>query len=125
MAKILLVDDEAEIIEMIENQLISMGHEVTSTNSPIRALEILGNHLNQYDLVLCDVIMPSKNGIDFVREVRRLPWFEGRIALMSSYTDALAQEFKDVGVTSVLRKPFNISKLVHFFEEAWSNEVIV
>ena len=118
MAKILIVDDESEILELIESQIRTLGHEVTTTNSPIHALKLLGDHLNHYDLVLCDVIMPSKNGIDFVREVNRIPWFEGRIALMSSYTDALAQEFKEVGITTVLRKPFDLTKLMNFFAQA-------
>jgi len=118
MARILIVDDESEILELIESEIQKLGHEIITTNSSIKALELLGDHLNKFDLVLCDVIMPGKNGIDFVKEVNRIPWFEGRIALMSSYTDALAQEFKDVGVTNVLRKPFDLIKLMSFFQEA-------
>lgn len=117
MARILIIDDESEILELIEYQMKHLGHEVMSINSPLRALEILTENVVAFDLVLCDVIMPSKNGIDFIREVQRMPWFEGRIALMSSYTDALAQEFRDVGVTNVLRKPFDITRLVHFIEQ--------
>ncbi len=117
MARILIVDDESEILELIESEVKSLGHEVVTTNSPMHALQLLKDHLNLFDLVLCDVVMPGKNGIDFVREVNRIPWFEGRIALMSSYTDALAQEFKDVGVTDVLRKPFDVQKLMSFFSE--------
>ena len=90
---------------------------MVTTNSPNDALKLLGDHLNRFDLVLCDVVMPSKNGIDFAREVNRIPWFEGNIAFMSSYTDALAQEFKEVGVTQVLRKPFDLNKLMNFFSE--------
>ncbi len=118
MAKILIVDDESEILELIEDQIKILGHEVITTNSPIHALNLIGNPLNAFDLVLCDVIMPNKNGIDFVREVNSMPWFDGQIALMSSYTDALAQEFIDVGVTQVLRKPFDLTKLMSFFAEA-------
>jgi CheY-like chemotaxis protein len=117
MSRILVIDDESEILELIEFEIKILGHEVVTTNSPIHALKLLGDHQNQFDLVLCDVVMPGKNGIDFAREVNRIPWFEGHIAFMSSYTNALAQEFKDVGVTQVLRKPFDLQKLMSFFAE--------
>jgi hypothetical protein len=50
-------------------------------------------------------------------EVNRITWFEGHIAFMSRYTEALAQDFKDVWVTKVLRKHYDLQKLMRFFAE--------
>jgi two-component system, NtrC family, nitrogen regulation response regulator GlnG len=121
MANILLVDDEKEILEMVQEQLSAIGHSVTAVDSPQTALALLSNHFVQYDFLLCDVIMPSKNGIDFIKEVQRIPWFDGKIAIMSSYTEALSEEFASIGVEHVLRKPFDLEQLTHFFERVYTS----
>jgi CheY-like chemotaxis protein len=104
MARILVVDDEKDIVELI------------STNSPLKALELIGDSTNHFDQIICDVVMPSKNGIDFVKEVNRIPWFKGDITLMSSYTQALKDDLENVAVTHVLRKPFRLEDLLSLFQ---------
>ena len=112
MARVLILDDELEILRLVADQLRGHGHEALAVRTPQLALEILKIPSNQFDLVLCDIVMPNKNGIDFVKEVKDMPWFEGEIAVMSSYVSMLGNEIDEVGIKYVLKKPFTIESLV-------------
>jgi CheY-like chemotaxis protein len=58
--RILVVDDEWLVSEVIEAMLSSVGHEVISTQDPQKALELIG--AEQFDLIITDLGMPSVNG---------------------------------------------------------------
>lgn len=83
-----------------------------AVKSPVEALEILKKSGDEFELLICDVIMPHQNGLDFVREVVKHTQFEGEIAIMSSYTTMLNQEIQEAGVQHVLKKPFNLDSIV-------------
>ncbi len=112
MARVLILDDELEILRLVADELRHQGHETVAMRTPQLALEILKIPCNQFDLIICDVVMPNKNGIDFVKEIRNMPWFEGEIAIMSSYASMLEKEIDEAGVKHVLKKPFTIEGLV-------------
>jgi CheY-like chemotaxis protein len=116
MAKILLIDDEKEILDFIENELSFFGHEVVCAKSPVTALALLENHHNQFDFILCDVVMPNKNGIDFVQEIKKIPWVEAEIIMMSNYVASLTDELSNIGITNVLKKPFSTESLLSLFK---------
>ncbi len=112
MARVLILDDELEILRLVADELRRNGHEPVAVRTPQLALEILNIPCNQFDLILCDVVMPNKNGIDFVKEVQRMPWFEGEVAIMSSYASVLNKEINDAGIKHVLKKPFTLDGLM-------------
>lgn len=116
MARIIVIDDELDIVNLVTEELRSHGHEVIGCTSPRTALEILKIPVNQIDLVLVDVVMPNTNGLDFVREVNRLSWFYGQVALMSCYTNALNDEITKLGIEHVLKKPFTIDSIGEFIK---------
>ena len=63
MAKILAVDDEPAILEMIESILNKDGHLVTKVSNP---LKINMEELHRYDLILLDIMMPGIDGFDML-----------------------------------------------------------
>ena len=67
MARILAVDDEPAIRNLIRRALEKEGHCVTTLNC---ADEIIIENLNQYDLLLLDIMMPGTDGITFVKKIR-------------------------------------------------------
>jgi CheY-like chemotaxis protein len=75
MARVLILDDELEILRLVADELRYQGHQTVAMRTPQLALELLNIPCNQFDLIICDVVMPSKNGIDFVKEIRKMPWF--------------------------------------------------
>ena len=69
MAKILAVDDEPAILEMIESILNKDGHLVTKVSNP---LKINMEELHRYDLILLDIMMPGIDGFELCKRIRIL-----------------------------------------------------
>lgn len=65
---ILLIDDDTELCELIARFLDSEGFEVTCCHDGISALEQLNKR--DFELALLDIMMPGKNGMDLLRELR-------------------------------------------------------
>ena len=69
MAKILAVDDEPAILEMIESILNKDGHLVTKVSNP---LKLNMEELHRYDLILLDIMMPGIDGFELCKRIRAL-----------------------------------------------------
>lgn len=69
--KILIVDDEADILELIEFNLTQQGYQVITASNGQDALNQAKKHLP--DLILLDVMMPKMDGIEACRVMRTLP----------------------------------------------------
>jgi two-component system NtrC family sensor kinase len=103
--RVLLVDDNLEVMAVIRTMLVAMGLEVESTDRAATALNQLSTQPGRFNLVLTDIVMPGMNGVDLAREVRAsypaLP-----VILMSGYYDApMPSEFL------ALRKPVSYDEL--------------
>lgn len=108
---ILVVEDEAEILEMTTAMLHNLGYTVLATTSPIEALNRCVQHEGTIDLLLTDVIMPEMNGRDLATLFeQRHPG--GKCLFMSGYTaDIIAhQGVLDEGI-HFLQKPFSHATL--------------
>ncbi len=65
--RILLVDDDKAVAELLKEALSEEGYNVTKFNKAAKALDIL--KLHSFDLILTDVIMPEINGVEFVEQL--------------------------------------------------------
>jgi DNA-binding NtrC family response regulator len=107
---ILVTDDEAEIREGLELLLTSEGYEVTLAETGETALARLGER--PFDLLLLDVSLPDRNGLDLLREIRRrdadLP-----IVLITAYgsIDMARSAFKS-GAQDYITKPWSNDELL-------------
>jgi two-component system alkaline phosphatase synthesis response regulator PhoP len=72
--KILIVDDEPDILEIISYNLKNKGYEVATTSDGMEAIYKAKEF--RPDLILMDVMMPNKDGIQAVKELRLLPDFQ-------------------------------------------------
>jgi len=70
MARILVVDDDKGMQELLEIMLTREGYEVTRTGDPTKALQRCRKE--QYDLVITDLKMPKIDGIEFLKAVKEL-----------------------------------------------------
>ena len=107
---ILVVDDEAEIREGLELLLGSEGYGVTSVGTANEGLTKIDEH--PFDLVLLDVSLPDKNGIEVLREVhRRAP--DLCIVLITAYgsIDMARAAFKS-GAQDFITKPWSNDELL-------------
>jgi CheY-like chemotaxis protein len=116
--RILLVDDEAAVRELLTLVLRLDGHDVTTASDGNLALDVLAE--GEFDLVLTDLVMPERDGIETIVEIRqRFPRL--RIIAMSgggrgSAGDSLAMA-RQVGATRTLEKPFSNQQLLEATRE--------
>ena len=108
--RILVVDDECELARALAQLLAE--HEVQLAASGKQALELCLSE--EYDLVLCDLLMPELTGMDVYEElVRKRPGYEQRFVFMTggAFTQR-AREFLDVVSNERLEKPFSSDVLL-------------
>ncbi len=117
---ILLVEDEAELREVLLEQLEALGYGVLAAGGPDEALALARRHAGPIGLLLTDVIMPGGNGRDLARALRAdRP--DLRVLLMSGYSaDVLARPGGDVGLR-LLDKPFTLETLSAALREVLSS----
>ena len=101
--KIMLLDDEKEILNSLQRTLMFMGHEVDCFQLAVEAVEAYKEH--EYDFVFVDYLMPDTNGIWFMKNIERKPG--SRILLMTAYVnrDAITEMMR-LGASGYLIKPF-------------------
>ena len=109
MQKILIVDDEKEIRDLIEIYLKSEGYETLKAADGEEALKILS--MEEPDLIILDVMMPKMNGIDAclkIREERQMP-----IIMLSAKSEDVDKILGlNMGADDYLTKPFNPLELI-------------
>lgn len=111
-ARILLVDDDPLIAELVVDMLGLEGYEVDTASNGIEALEKLQNR--RYDLIVTDLHMPKLDGSGFYRElVLRQAHPSKKIIFLTGTTGGSEeQRFIAESGLPVLMKPFNITQLM-------------
>jgi PAS domain S-box-containing protein len=107
-ARILLVDDDADVRSIAAAMLSDAGYEVAEAASGAAALDALERADDRTDLVLADIAMPGINGVEFAAIVRR-SWPALPVLLMTGYADS---GLLRLGAGhEVLSKPFRVADL--------------
>ncbi len=113
--RVLVVDDEASVREVVVAALQSAEFDVCGVEDPRQALELLIR--DHFDLVLTDVTMPQMSGFELARKIREARP-DQRIALMSGYGHrAAAARQAEQRDYPVLGKPFRLAEVVAFVSE--------
>jgi DNA-binding response OmpR family regulator len=117
MAKILLIDDERDVLVMLAEVLAREGHHVTALSSGVSLLQSVGADAitSRFDLVITDVMLPDVNGLDIIRALKAGHPSVLTIA-MSGGVRGVGPESWDraamnAGATTTLTKPFSMSDL--------------
>jgi len=103
-ARLLVVDDEPSMLDMLSLLWRGEGYEVSTARSAAEARERLAEHAA--DLVLCDILMPDGNGLELLREIKAA---DPRVAviMMTAYTSTKsALEAMKLGAYDYISKPF-------------------
>ncbi len=120
--KILVVDDEPDVVALIERTLKSEGFAVVSAYDGIGALDLVSSE--KPDLVLLDIMMPMMSGYEVCEQIKSNPQTQNVpvVCLSSAHAaDARAQSLK-AGAVELLTKPFLPAELIaqirrHLHEE--------
>ncbi|MBO7334116.1 MAG: response regulator transcription factor [Lachnospiraceae bacterium] len=109
MAKILVCDDDHEIVDAIEIYLLQEGYEVIKAYDGIEAIEALKN--NDIQLLIIDVMMPRMDGIHAILKIRETSSIP--IIILSAKTEDPDKILGlNIGADDYLPKPFNPLELV-------------
>jgi YesN/AraC family two-component response regulator len=118
MAHILLVDDEPLVVEALSSAMISKGHRVVTATNGIEGMKRFAEGL--FDLVITDIIMPDKEGIEMIMEMRRQAP-DTRIVAISGGGRTGNVEFlqmaKKLGAMTTLKKPIRLAELYATLEQ--------
>jgi two-component system, cell cycle response regulator CpdR len=110
MARILVVDDDEDVRELLELALHGDGHDVDSVDSGRAALQHLAQHA--YDLIVCDLHMPDRDGPALHRALARQPPPRPAILFVTGYAHAGPyDEFLNTTQAPVVSKPFTLTTL--------------
>jgi DNA-binding response OmpR family regulator len=111
VARILLIDDSVSTLELVECILSQAGHEVITSQSGVRGAAIVARE--PLDLLITDIYMPEKDGLEVLRGARRsCPGL--RVIAMSAVTGKhdMLRVAKALGARLTLRKPFSTAQLL-------------
>ena len=108
--RILIIDDEAEIRESLETLLQLEGYTVAVAGSGGEGLAQIGQRA--FDVVLLDLALPDKNGMDVLSEIRLLHPQQAVIMITAYGTVENAVRAMQSGATNFIQKPWDNEKLL-------------
>jgi len=109
MSRILIVDDEAPILALLNNILSADGHEVVQASNGTRAKEILAEE--KFDLLISDIQMVPMNGLELLREAKALDPNMSVLMLTGHASVATSVEAMKQGAFDYVTKPFKPDEL--------------
>jgi diguanylate cyclase (GGDEF)-like protein/putative nucleotidyltransferase with HDIG domain len=109
---ILIVDDEGAVLELVNTMLKRKGFETTTAGSASEALQAIQEHTGAYDMLLTDLSMPGKSGVDLLHEVTSLDDSIVKIVMTGYATVDTAVECLREGAYDFIQKPIRLGELV-------------
>jgi two-component system alkaline phosphatase synthesis response regulator PhoP/two-component system response regulator VicR len=111
--KILVVDDEEVIRKFLRIHLVKLGYEVTEAADGEQAIEQLG--IDDFDLLICDIMMPKKDGWEVIKEAKSNPKTKNLPVIVLTAKNEDSDMFKgyDCGANYYMTKPFTKAQLLY------------
>lgn len=122
MSKILVVDDESHVRDILQRILTGAGHDVTTAPDGNVALEMV--HQSSFDVVITDLIMPEKEGIETIQELLTLEDRPKIIAMSGGGRVGPVDYLKaaeSLGADASLAKPFDPERVLGIVDELLGN----
>ncbi len=135
MARILVVDDDNDVLKLVEGVFAFAGHTVFTSDDPFKAIDLLDN--SEFDLLISDANMPHFSGFELVQTIRKNPRFAKlAVAMLTGLRERKdIERALKVGVDDYIVKPIDpmilMQKVTALFErkppekrpEAYFNEL--
>lgn len=117
--KILIADDELEILDVLKRRLEKEGFDVLATSCAKDCLELAKSPAP--DLILLDIVMPDMNGYEVAKSLKNEPTTKNIKILFTTGQDlepmAIINRCKELDATDFLLKPFSIEDLLKKINE--------
>ena len=113
--RILVVDDNEDVCEIMYGVLARGGHDVKTVDDGVEAIALAGKE--EYDLVLCDLLMPKIHGYEVIKAIMKLDKIP-KIGIMTGWNEKLKpMGGEDYKVDFILKKPFKHAELAKHINE--------
>jgi len=121
--EVLIVDDDEEVLRYLETALLCHGYSVTVARDGLEAVELLAEQRRSIGLVILDLLLPGKDGIEALREIRS-NWAELPVIALSGASEPWrsAEAFK-FGANDYLPKPVAHEKLLETVRKHFGSAV--
>jgi DNA-binding NtrC family response regulator len=113
LAKLLIVDDDTDIVQVLKMGLVRNGFSVEAFTNPQEALQSFKSNAESYCLVLSDIRMPSLSGIQLSRKLKEVNP-NVKVVLMTAFEirdDEFSKVFPSTQVDGFVQKPIGIKDL--------------
>ncbi|HPR56207.1 MAG TPA: response regulator [Deltaproteobacteria bacterium] len=111
LERILLVDDEAAVLNVTKKILEKMGYQVTALSDSVRALDLFRNDPCRFDLVITDVEMPVLTGDELARRIMEIR-LGMPVILYTGYSRRIsAERAREMGIREYVMKPSRMDDL--------------
>ncbi len=118
--KVLVVDDEPDLRDIISSELADKGAQVYCASSGQEGIAVYERELPL--IVLSDVRMPGSDGIELLKHIRGLR-SEGYFAFMTAFADLSEAHALELGAHALFNKPFKFESVFAFMERCARNEI--
>jgi len=114
--KILIVDDEISIIELVQMELVRRGYHVRIASGGEEALSILRE--NEMDLLVTDLRMPNIDGVELIRRANQINPKMPCVIVSGQGELEVSYRGKDIHIYRFLEKPFGLDEIEEILENA-------
>lgn len=115
--RVLVIDDNDQFRDLIKQMLEPDQFEVTTINSPVKALEMFSRDKHGFDLVLLDYFMPHLDGAKTFEWLRKLNP-DVKVLICSGADELqLRQLVTQYGMNGYIRKPFHVNAVLDLIEK--------
>jgi DNA-binding NtrC family response regulator len=118
--KILLVEDDEDLLQLFDGVLSQAGFSVDKFTDPLKAHTRFEENPDGYDLVLSDINMPHISGIELAKNIRKInPFIE--VVLMSAF-DYFESDLREVELSTFLKKPMHMQQMIETVKECMAKK---
>lgn len=110
MASLLIVDDDRQVLDLLANYLTRFGYRVRLAQNGHEALDRMRQE--QADLCLTDLVMPEREGVETIQEIRREFPATKIIAMSGAAGGSYLRVAELLGAHAILAKPFDLQRLL-------------
>ena len=117
--RILVVDDEEAIADLIRKMLESLGYKVTAFSSSVTALDTFQKQAEDFDLIISDMTMPNMTGIELSKKILQIEP-DMPIIICTGYSELITdKKAYDIGVKKLVMKPVVRSDMARVIREVF------
>lgn len=109
--KILVIDDEALIRELMGEVIKMLGYEPILCGLPTEAIQLFLNLHNEISLVFMDMMMPEINGMQLYQEFAKIDASKNVIILSGYALDCETEKLIEDGITAFIQKPISVKEI--------------